>query len=64
MVEGLIALAIPIKDKRGGFVSSLSFHAPTQRLTFVRAHQHLDRLHAAVAELRQILKEDSEMNNT
>jgi DNA-binding IclR family transcriptional regulator len=60
MVEGMIALAVPIKDERGRFVSSLSFHAPTQRLTFASAHQYLDRLHAAAFELSQILVEESE----
>lgn len=62
-VEGMIAMAVPITDDMGSFVSSLSFHAPTQRLSFASAHQHLDRLFAGAAELSRILAEDSESDD-
>jgi len=62
-VEGMIALAVPITDSMGNFVSSLAFHAPTQRLPFASAHQHLDRLFAGADELSRMLVEDSEKDD-
>ncbi len=62
-VEGMIALAVPITDDMGNFVSSLSFHAPTQRLPFASAHQHLDRLFAGATELSRILTEGTESDD-
>jgi DNA-binding IclR family transcriptional regulator len=56
-IDGMIALAVPIKDYAGRFVSSLSFHAPTQRLPFVKAHEHLERLSAAAGELGLMLND-------
>ncbi|MEM9443283.1 MAG: IclR family transcriptional regulator [Pseudomonadota bacterium] len=57
-MDGMIALAVPIHDMEERFVSALAFHAPTPRLPFANAHQHLDRLRAAAAELRELLIED------
>lgn len=57
-MEGMIALAVPIRDDQGRLLSTLSFHAPTQRLTLDRAYAHLDRLHRAASELSQLVIED------
>jgi DNA-binding IclR family transcriptional regulator len=57
-IEGMIALAVPINDREGRFVSALAFHAPTPRMPFSIAHQHLDRLRDAAAELAHLLIED------
>ena len=57
-IEGMIALAVPIKGRDGRFVSALAFHAPTPRMPFAAAHQHLDRLREAADELAHILIED------
>jgi len=62
-VDGMVALAVPIRDQAGRFVSSLSFHAPTQRLPFARAHQHLERLTAAAGELSSMLADDCADDN-
>ncbi|MEM8950596.1 MAG: IclR family transcriptional regulator [Pseudomonadota bacterium] len=56
-IEGMIALAVPIKGLDGRFLSALAFHAPTPRMPFSAAHQHLDRLRDAAAELAHILIE-------
>ena len=58
-LDGMIALAVPIKDQDGRFVSALAFHAPTPRMPFSTAHRHLDRLRQAAAELGEILIPDS-----
>jgi DNA-binding IclR family transcriptional regulator len=54
-MDGMIAFAVPIRDEQGRFVSALAFHAPTPRLPFSVAHQHLGRLREAAAELRELL---------
>ena len=56
-IEGMIALAVPIHDQQGRFVSALAFHAPTPRMPISSAHQHLDRLRNAAAELAELLIE-------
>lgn len=57
-MEGMIAIAVPIRDDQGRLVSTLSFHAPTQRLTLKGAYAFVDRLHAASVELSKLLIED------
>jgi len=57
-IEGMIALAVPIRDQQGRFLSALAFHAPTPRMPFAAAHEHLDRLRDAASELAQLLMED------
>lgn len=54
-MEGMIALAVPINDDQGRLLSTLSFHAPTQRLTLEHALVHLPRLRAAASELSRLV---------
>ncbi|WP_306257100.1 IclR family transcriptional regulator [Pararhizobium sp. IMCC21322] len=54
-MEGMIAIAVPIIDVHGRLVSTLSFHAPTQRLSLKDAGAHLDRLRAGADDLAQLL---------
>ncbi len=44
LIEGMIALAVPVCDNLGRFLATLSFHAPSQRLTLADAHRHLPRM--------------------
>lgn len=57
-MEGMIALAVPINDDQGRLLSTLSFHAPTQRLSLEDAHAHLPDLRAAATELSRLVIED------
>lgn len=57
-MEGMIALAVPVKDSQGRMVCSLAFHAPTPRMSLKEAHQHLDRLRLAADELSRIIVDD------
>jgi len=57
-MDGMIALAVPINDDRGRLLSTLSFHAPTQRLTMAQARAHLPRLRHAASELSRLIMED------
>jgi DNA-binding IclR family transcriptional regulator len=57
-MDGMIALAVPINDDQGRLLSTLSFHAPTQRLTLDAALAHIDRLRHAASELSRLVIED------
>ncbi len=54
-MDGMIALAVPIDDDQGRLLSTLSFHAPTQRLTLDAAKAHLPKLRNAAAELSRLV---------
>lgn len=56
-MEGMIALAVPINDDQNRLLSTLSFHAPTQRLALEDAKAHLPRLRHAAGELSQLVIE-------
>ena len=36
-MEGMIAIAVPIKDREDRFVGALAFHGPTQRISIENA---------------------------
>ena len=59
-LEGMVALAVPVMESRGRMLSTLSFHAPTQRMTIETATQHLPRLRAAADELSKLVGGDME----
>ncbi|MCH9806331.1 MAG: IclR family transcriptional regulator [Alphaproteobacteria bacterium] len=62
-IDGMVALAAPVKDAAGRMVCSLAFHAPTPRMTLSVAHTHLNRLRAAADELSRIIVEDDGAHN-
>lgn len=53
-LEGMIALAVPLKDASGQPFATLSFHAPSMRVDFSEAEQYLGALQSAAAELEAI----------
>lgn len=55
LVDGMIALAVPVLDAGGRLAATVSFHAPMQRLTLEQGLAHLPALRRAAAELAQIL---------
>lgn len=55
MVEGMVALAVPITDDLGRVFGTLSFHAPVQRLTLEDARTYLPLLKQTAAELTETL---------
>lgn len=57
-MEGMIALAVPIKDDEGRLFSTLSFHAPRQRLSLEAARAYLPDLRRAAAELSKLVLAD------
>ncbi len=56
-IEGMIAIAVPIKDAVGRFVAGLAIHAPVVRLSLSAALDHVDILRAAARELGSELVE-------
>jgi IclR family acetate operon transcriptional repressor len=55
-MEGMIALAVPIRDDCGRLAATLSFHAPKIRVSLTDARAYLPRLRAAAAELGRLLE--------
>lgn len=50
-IEGMIAIAVPIRDAVGRFVAGLAIHAPVMRLSLEEALGHADILRTAALEL-------------
>lgn len=59
-MDGMIALAVPVTDDQGRLLVTLSFHAPTQRLSMAGAMAHVDRLRVAAAEFSRLVVGDEE----
>lgn len=53
-MEGMIALAVPIRDTNGRLFATLSFHAPTQRFDIERAKAFLPQLDESAVELSRL----------
>ena len=54
-MDGMVAIAVPIFDDLGRLTSTLSLHAPTQRITLKGLYDHLERLKSAAADLSELM---------
>ncbi|MFK7836835.1 MAG: IclR family transcriptional regulator [Sulfitobacter sp.] len=54
-MDGMVAIAVPIRDDLGRMMSTLSVHAPTQRVNLTGLRGHLQRLRAAADDLSEIM---------
>ncbi|SHJ11268.1 transcriptional regulator, IclR family [Shimia gijangensis] len=54
-MEGMIAIAVPIVEANGRLVSTLSFHAPEQRLPLKDAQKYVPTLKTAAEQLSALL---------
>jgi DNA-binding IclR family transcriptional regulator len=54
-IDGMVALAVPIKDASGRFCASLSFHAPSQRVDIDMVRSYVDRFRKAALEISQLM---------
>ena len=54
-MDGMVAVAVPIREGSGRLVSTLSIHAPTQRLQLRDAVSHVDTLKVAADELTTLI---------
>ena len=57
-MDGMIAMAVPIRDGHSRLLSTLSFHAPVQRLDLTTAKAFLAPLQAAAGELSRLIVEE------
>lgn len=55
-ITGMIAMAVPVPDDQGRLISTLSFHAPVERLALKDGLQHLDRMKRSAAELSLLVQ--------
>ncbi len=55
LLEGMAAIAVPIRDDQGRLLSTLSVHAPVQRHDLGALTAFLDRLRAAADELEALV---------
>lgn len=56
-IEGMVALAVPIVDKRGKLYATLSFHAPSMRVPFSAMYEFLPQLEAASLQMSELLED-------
>jgi len=54
-VEGMIAVAVPVKNGAGEIQATISFHAPCQRMTVQDGLAHLDALREAAEDLAAVM---------
>lgn len=54
-VPGMIAMAVPVLDRSGQLIATVSFHAPVQRLTLDEGLKYLPDLRAAAEELAELM---------
>ena len=54
-MEGMIAIAVPIKDKEDRFIGALAVHGPTQRISIENAIARKEILLNASQKLREHL---------
>ncbi len=56
-MQGMVAVAVPIKNTNDQFFGALAMHAPTARMSMDEATQHIPRLKEAAAELVELINE-------
>lgn len=54
-MEGMVAVAVPIRDDHGRLMSTLSVHAPTQRVSITDLIGHLALLHKSAEDLSELV---------
>jgi len=50
-IPGMVAVAVPVTDRKGKLLATLATHGPVVRMTFDQAMGHVPRLQRAAAEL-------------
>ena len=54
-MDGMVAIAAPIRDNLGRLMSTISVHAPTQRISLEELKGHLERLRTAANDLSEMM---------
>jgi len=56
-IDGMVAMAVPVRDSTGRLYATLSFHAPCMRVPFAAVTDFLEPIQAAAKELTAVLDE-------
>ncbi len=56
--QGMIAIAVPLRNEAGDFYAALAMHAPTARMSLEQALEQVPKLREAAADLMELWKED------
>lgn len=56
-IDGMVALAVGVKDKQDRLYATLSFHAPTMRIPFDALQSYLPKVRASGKQLSELLDE-------
>ncbi|MFT5136055.1 MAG: DNA-binding IclR family transcriptional regulator [Arenicella sp.] len=56
-MQGMVAVAVPLKNNEGQFYGALAMHAPSARMTLEVAMRHLPRMKQAAVELIDLINE-------
>lgn len=56
-MQGMVAMAVPLKDDKGHFYGALAVHAPSARMTITQAYEAIPRLREAANELIELILE-------
>lgn len=59
-VEGMVCVAVPIRNSQARFVGSMAMHAPVHRMSMEQALSHAPLLKTAAAELSAVWKGENE----
>jgi|APTNR8051073442_1049403.scaffolds.fasta_scaffold12810_4 IclR family acetate operon transcriptional repressor len=54
-IDGLIAVAVPVRDAAGQVRAAIALHAPTARLSLAEAERRLPALHAAARRMTPLI---------
>ena len=55
--QGMVAIAVPLRNDEGGFYGALAMHAPSARMSMEEALKHIPKLKASAAELLELINE-------
>jgi DNA-binding IclR family transcriptional regulator len=58
-LEGMVAVAVPVKDAQGRVCATLAMHGPTLRISIASARMHIPTLRRAAADISEILRTGS-----
>ncbi|MCJ8339717.1 MAG: IclR family transcriptional regulator [Pseudomonadales bacterium] len=58
--QGMIAIAVPIRDKQNRLYAALAMHAPTARITLEQALEHVPLMQQAAKELAELMDDLTE----
>ena len=54
-ITGLVAIAVPVRDRQGDVRAAMAVHAPCARMSLEQARGHLPSLHAAAKRMGRLL---------